>query len=73
MSLATRATRPSPARAAARLATVPTLSGLRQVVLSWSARRRQRLALARLDAHLLHDSLDPRRAADEAARRFWTA
>lgn len=48
------------------------LSALRQVVVQWMARRRNRQALARLDTHLLRDiGLDAWRAADEATRPFW--
>ena len=38
----------------------------------WSTRRRTRLALSRLDAHLLKDvGLDRRTALTEARRKFW--
>ena len=60
----TTATRALPL--AARLATVLRLDG--QV---W-ARRRTRLALGRLDAHLLKDiGLDPMTAQEEAGKPFW--
>lgn len=52
----------------------PSLAALRQVLARWSARRRDRQALARLDPHLLRDiGLDAGHAALEAARPFWKA
>jgi uncharacterized protein YjiS (DUF1127 family) len=43
-----------------------------QIAAQWSARRRDRLALARLDPHLLQDiGLDARDAAKECAKPLW--
>lgn len=67
MAIATKTAPQSLPRPAA-----PSLLALRQVLALWSARRRDRLALARLDGHLLRDiGIDAGRAADEAARPFW--
>lgn len=42
------------------------------VLRRWSERRRSRLALARLNLHLVRDiGLDPATAEAEAARPFW--
>ena len=39
---------------------------------TWAIRRRTRLALSKLDQHLLHDvGLDRRTAFEEARRKFW--
>ncbi len=41
-------------------------------VLAWETRRRTRLAIRRLDAHLLRDiGLDPAEAQTEAQKPFW--
>lgn len=41
-------------------------------VLAWETRRRTRLAIRRLDAHLLRDiGLDPAEARTEAQKPFW--
>ena len=46
---------------------------LARKVMFWRDRQRSRAALARLEPHLLHDiGLDPRHAAREAKRPFWT-
>lgn len=43
-------------------------------VVEWEHRRRTRLAVARLDDHLLNDiGLDPARARREALKPFWLA
>ncbi|MEI4486453.1 DUF1127 domain-containing protein [Frigidibacter sp. MR17.14] len=47
-------------------------SGLVTVWQAWTARRRQRAALARLDMHLLKDiGVDARTVSDEVAKPFW--
>jgi uncharacterized protein YjiS (DUF1127 family) len=41
-------------------------------VLAWEERRATRRALARLDAHMLHDiGLSPENVQGECAKRFW--
>lgn len=44
------------------------------ILVTWADRRRTRMSLNRLDAHLLRDiGIDARDAGIEAARPFWTA
>jgi uncharacterized protein YjiS (DUF1127 family) len=57
----------------------PAATGLRsvpvklwQTAVQWAVRRRDRLALARLDPHLLQDiGLDTQDAAEECAKPLW--
>lgn len=58
------------------LTATPVLTGvsarLTRALGIWTARRQQRSALARLDAHLLRDiGLDAAHAQDEARKQFW--
>ncbi len=50
------------------------LRTLRDALVTWSVRRRERAMLARLDAHLLRDiGLDAERVAEECSKPGWRA